>query len=87
MIRRSKGFVALALSAALAGCTAASPTEEEFGDALRATLAEQRVAPQPSDEVTVDGDGQRLEGVIGIYRSSAGDPGSVVNTRSVDKKE
>jgi hypothetical protein len=72
-------------SVGLAGCSA-SPTEAAFGQAVRANLAEQRVLPQPVD---VDAepvlDGQRIEGVMEVYRTLVGDPLPVVRVRPVER--
>jgi hypothetical protein len=78
------GFAALMLGATLTGC-ATSQTEEEFGNSVRATMAEQRMQPQPSDGTTPSGDGQRTESVLNVYRNMVGDPTPVVNTRAVEK--
>jgi hypothetical protein len=77
----------IALAAAglltLAGC-AASPSEQAFGDAVRETMAAQRIAPAPAPDEEPTGDGQRLEGVMSVYRTMVGDPQPVVRQRSVE---
>lgn len=76
----------LSLAAMLIGC-AASPTEESFGDAVRATLAEQRVQPQPpADDAETGMDGQRIEGVLGVYRSTIGNPTTVVGSQAFEQE-
>ena len=74
-----------ALSAVLGGC-ATSATEEQFGNAVRDTLAQQRIAPEPAEDAVLSGDGARTENVINVYRSNMGDPGQVVGARKVSKE-
>lgn len=78
------GTVVLAVAAVLSGC-AASPTEREFGQAVRHTLAQQRVAPMPAPDTEPTTDGQRLENVMSVYRSMVGDPIPVVRELEVQK--
>jgi hypothetical protein len=73
------------LFALLSGC-AATETEKQFGNAVRDTLAQQRIQPQPADDEPVTGDGPRTENVIHVYRSNMGDPGGVVGARKVTKE-
>lgn len=73
-------------AAMLIGC-AASPTERTFGDSVRHTIAQQRVAPQPAPDTPVGTDGQRLESVMSVYRSMVGDPLPVVREVQVEKSQ
>jgi hypothetical protein len=66
------------------GC-AASPTERDFGNAVRHTVAQQRLAPQPAPDAEPTTDGQRLESVMTVYRSMVGDPLPVVRELTVEK--
>jgi type IV pilus biogenesis protein CpaD/CtpE len=76
----------LAMASTVSGC-ASSPTEEAFGDALRATLAAQRAQPEPvtSDE-PAGMDGQRAEGVISVYRGVIGNPATVVGSQPAERE-
>ena len=85
MTRTVFGFVALVIGATLTGCSS-SQTESQFGNSVRATMADQRLAPQPSDGTTPSGDGQRTENVLKVYRSMVGDPTPVVNARTVEQE-
>lgn len=76
-------LAALALSTLLLGC-AASPTEQTFGQAVRATLAEQRVQPGPDTGAAAGMDGPRAEKVIGVYRDTVGNPADVVGGQVID---
>ena len=84
MNRKIIGFAALAIGATLTGC-ATSQSEAEFGNSVRATMADQRMQPQPSDGTTPSSDGQRTENVLKVYRSMVGDPTPVVNSRAVEQ--
>lgn len=79
-------MITLLCSAALLGC-AASPTERDFGDSVRHTIAQQRIAPQPAPETPQGTDGQRLESVMSVYRSMVGDPLPVVREVLVEKAQ
>lgn len=69
----------------LGGC-AATETEKQFGNAVRDTLAQQRVEPQPAGDDPAMGDGPRTENVIHVYRSNMGDPAAVTGARKVTKE-
>lgn len=86
MIRKAKEIAFLTLAVALAGC-AATETEKQFGNAVRDTLAQQRMQPAPAEDGVLSGDGTRVEGVIETYRTQVGDPNRVVNTQKVTKQE
>jgi hypothetical protein len=75
--------IALGLLAVLTGC-AASPLERSFGEANRQTMAAQHIAPAPTPDDDPATDGQRLEGVMTIYRTMVGDPQPVVRQRTVE---
>ena len=85
MSYRASCLATAMLFALLSGC-AATETEKQFGNAVRDTLAQQRMTPQPADDGVLTGDGPRTENVINVYRSNMGDPNSVVNTRKVTKE-
>jgi hypothetical protein len=70
-------LAAFACVAGLVGC-AASPTERAFGDAVRHTMAQQVIPPDPAPTEEVGTDGQRLEGVMSVYRTLVGEPRLVV---------
>ena len=85
MNRKLFGFAALVIGATLTGC-ASSQTESEFGNSVRATMADQRMQPQPNDGTTPVGDGQRTENVLNVYRTMVGDPTPVTNSRAVEQE-
>lgn len=76
----------LALVSTLVAC-ASSPTEQSFGNAVRATMAEQRVYPAPQDGSEEPGmDGPRAEAVLSTYRKTIGSPTSVVGGQAVERE-
>ena len=75
----------LACIAAVVGC-AASPTERSFGDAVRHTMAQQRIAPGPAPTEEAGTDGQRLENVMSVYRTLVGEPRLVVGEAAVEQR-
>ena len=68
----------------LTGCSA-SPTERDFGDAVRHTMAQQRAAPAPAPAGDPTTDGVRMENVMSVYRSFVGDPSPVVREVIVEQ--
>ncbi len=84
MIRTVFAFTALLTGATLTGC-ASSQTEAQFGNAVRSTIADQRMQPQPPDGAPAGTDGQRVESVLSVYRTRVGDPAPVVNTIPVER--
>lgn len=83
--RNIVGSLVLGAAAVVSGC-AASPTEREFGNAVRHTLAQQRATPAPAPDVDPTTDGQRVESVMTMYRTMVGDPVPVVREREVKKE-
>jgi hypothetical protein len=52
----------------LLGCATSPKTDSEYGDSVRQMVRSQKVFV-PADDTPVDqGDGQRLEAVLGAYR-------------------
>lgn len=78
-----QGLIPLALLA-LCGC-AGSATERHYGDAVRQTLAAQRIAPEPGKDGPVAADGRRIESVMTVYRTMVGEPRTVVNQTVVEE--
>jgi hypothetical protein len=79
-------LMTLTLAAVLYGC-ATSPVDAVFGDAVRATLAEQKAAPQPTtgdEQATLDG--PRTEAVLEAYRGAIGNPAAVFGSQGIRRE-
>ena len=72
MNMRSILFSLLLCAGVCAGCSPYPRTEAEFGDSVRHMVRSQQVNPDATEaEPVLSGDGQRIENVLGVYRSNA----------------
>jgi type IV pilus biogenesis protein CpaD/CtpE len=88
----TSALIGVALTGFLAGCaTAPRQVEKDFGSSVRgmnqAQILDPVAARNPDMTPVMTTDGQRMETVMGIYRSSVGEPQSVFESTEISIAE